>query len=341
MRIFKRRGKASELSPITDFWRWWEKEGERELTGAIGSGNYGDLPHRISAKVWAIHPELQWETGKGKSAKHALCVTAAGVAELRTVAERWRRASPKPTTMWEYAAARQPNESASSAVLDLTDAKIELRLARVVILMDEQRQVLDVAVFHPEFRKAGANASRQATFLLLDWLLGEDDVERWLGAIDTISDEPAESIPIDELRDIVGLMAAQHVEQHWVVTESTTALGARRIVTARRPARWIDHPLLDLHTEIRLRYVGRRDDGLPTVESLEILREYEDSLAAALGSRGMLLGHETYEGLRVLHFYSDAEDQNARDILDSFRDQEPSERIHTIDPSWKQIQRLT
>lgn len=333
------RGDVSR-SPIAEFWRWWSDIGEALLTAAITDNDFGDVPDQITAKVGAIHPDLQWETSAGRSSEHVLCVTAAGVPELRALAERWLRSAPAANETWEFAAARRRDASVLNAMLDFSGTQIELKLARVGIEIDDDRQLLDVSVFHPAFKSLGEDASGRVVFLLLDWLLGEDDVERWLGGIDIVSDDPQGSVPLDSLLDAVDGMAARPLEGDWYLAESTTATGSRLIISARRPLRWIDHPLLDLHTEIRCRFSPQRDDGLPSPEALDVLSDYEDGLLEAVGHRGLLVACETFDGQRVFHVYTDSEDQNSRDIIDTYRGAVKAVKKHFIDPSWKRVRQF-
>jgi len=337
--LFKRRvPSAGGSSPITEFWDWWAASGEARFTAAVASGNYGDLPEQITAKVMAIHPDLQWDTRNGESSQHALCVTAAGVAALRPVAERWFRAAPAASETWEFVAARRRDAAVLKSTLDFSGVKLELAMARVGIFVDETRQSLDVKVFHPMFTEVGENASRQVTFLLLDWLVGEDDVERWLGEIQTVFVDPESSVPIESLYDVVVAMAERHGEAGWFVAESTTPTGKRLLVTARTPMRWIDYPLFDLHTGIRHPFSEQLDDGLPAPAALEKLAKYEDRLVDALGDRGLLVAAETFEGQRLFHVYTDSEDQNARDIIDTLVG--GAEAAHSMDPSWQLVRRF-
>jgi hypothetical protein len=338
--FFRRAQKVEDRSPILEFWRWWATIGEARLTAAIGNGDHSIWVGEISLRVAAIHPELQWETGKGRSSQHALCVTAAGVAALRPLAERWFRASPPTTGMWEFSPARQPDPSVLTSTLEFSDVKVELSAARISIQVDDVRQRLDVKVFHPAFAVLGNDGSRRVTYLLLDWLLGEDDVERWLGEIATVLDDPPDSVPAEALSEVIVEMAARHVEPVWVLAESTTPSGRRLLLSAMRPLRWIDHPLFDLHTEIQLQYSLQRDDGLPTAAALEALRDYENRLIDAMGDRGLLVAYETFDGQRVFHVYTDSEDQNARDIIDSFQSNVRARKTHSSDPSWKHVQRF-
>src|SRR5262245_7083204 len=105
--IFRRRSKAAA---ITAFWTWWEAA--RPRAEKMISGVPDDrLAAELTALVAAIHPGLQWEFTTGSESTHVLVVTSGGDPALRSLAERWRRASPEPDVIFAYAAARPGNPS--------------------------------------------------------------------------------------------------------------------------------------------------------------------------------------------------------------------------------------
>jgi hypothetical protein len=111
---------------------------------------------------------------------------------------------------------------------------------------------------------------------------------------------------------------------------------------ALRPLRWIDHPLLDLHTAIQVGYPQTRPDGLPDYDEAIDLHRLEEDLTAALGPRGMLVATQTSNGQRILHCYTDSEDQNGQDTIDRFAETRPHiEVTHTHDPGWTLINPFT
>ena len=60
----------------------------------------------------------------------------------------------------------------------------------------------------------------QAAFLYLDHLLGEDDVERWIGAIELL-EAPAGGCTPAELKAEVARRAAEPPEESWINGERT------------------------------------------------------------------------------------------------------------------------
>lgn len=327
-------------SPVAALWRWWAREGESRFTAAIASGEFGGLAGELGRLVAAIHPALEWETGAGVSSRHSLVITGAGAAELRPLAERIRRAAPAATSDWQYFAARQGNPALFESRLAFGGVDIELGRTVVAVEIDADRQKLDVVLFHPAFSQLGETESNRVAFLALDWLVGEDAVERWIGTIDVALDEPQDAIPIEGFPQIVQAHAQRNPEPGWVLLDAVGASGNPHLVATLRPLRWIDHPLFDLHTEVRLAYSTGRDDGLPDAGALEELRGYENALEADLGPRGLLVAHESLDGIRTFHWYTDSEDQNARDIIDGFRRRTRAAKTHSHDPGWRDLARF-
>jgi hypothetical protein len=336
-----RRSSATETEAVGAFWRWWSVAGAGLITAAAMTGVYGDLPEIIGAMVMAIHPELRWETGPGARSRHRLCVSGSGDPRLRVLAERWRRAAPPPTETWEFAAAREPQPGMLSGTLEGLEQPVDLGLARVAVDWDERRAVAELTVFHPAFTRMGTNDCRQAGRLLVDWLLGEDDVQRWVGAINVTRADPRDSQPAAVVPEFFQAVATRNPDPRWTMREAKTSSGHRVIVCALRPLRWVDHPLMDLHTAVRISFRRTVDDGLPDGEALIGLLHLEQDLDSLVGPRGRLVASETSNGLRVLHYYSDSEDQNGRDSFDRFaRSRRDVQVAHTYDPGWGRVRKF-
>ncbi|QWF76725.1 DUF695 domain-containing protein [Amycolatopsis sp. CA-230715] len=320
---------------IERFWRWWTAEGAARVERAIETGDYGSLTDELNDLVSGIDAALQWELGKGRTARHALCVTAAGDPDLRPLTERWRRAAPPEDATWEYVAARAPDPGWLTSRLSYGGYEIDLALTRLSLCVDESAVRTHVTVHHPVFAELGVDEQRSVAYLVLDWLLGEDDVERWVGAIDTSGEDPADGLPPDALPETVRALAKRYPQPGWVLMESVKPDGARWIASALRPIHWLDHPRLDQHLAITLRFSGQHPDGLPLGDDLARLRADEDQLTAELGDRALLVAHETFSGQRILHLYCDPRDRVAAATAAAWvgRTRGASIRV-AADPGW-------
>lgn len=337
--MFNRARKRESDDPLAAFWEWWAAEGAGGFARAIGNGGkFAKLPDRITEKVCAIHPELVWELAPGVEAQHTLCVSAGGDWKARPTAERWLAFAPPPDGVWEYICARRPDPEVADRSLTFAGTEVLLGDMRLHLAIDEERQLINVGCFHPRFPELPAGARSQLKFLVLDWTLGEDDVERWVGTVDTLDGPPGDGLPLDALPETVRALAARQGEDTWVTLEGETPVGTRLLISARRPLRWIDHPLFDRHLAFTVPFATARDDGMPEANALDLLWALELDLTDRLGERALFVAHETAEGVRTFRFYADSEDSSVVAAAQTWAAENRATFIGTLDPGWRAVQ---
>jgi hypothetical protein len=309
MRLFGR--KSEEAGPpsdgIEEFWAWWS-EIRPELDALVDAGEADGLADRVGPAVRAIDPALVWEITPGRVAGQTLVVTAAGDPELRALAHRWMRAAPAPDARWEYQPSRQANPLAAELTFDIGGYDFDLDQLKLGLRVPRGKPRLDVTAYHPIFTLLDEETRLEATLLALDWLLGEDEVARWVGEIAAAAFQPIDAVAAAHLPSVVEDLAAGYKDEQWALLEGTTAGGAKLVATARFPLRPVDHPLFDQHIAISLPYKRADGDGLPVEGSVDALRGFEERLAERLGrlhGTAVLAAHFSAEKRRVLHIYAD------------------------------------
>lgn len=345
MRLFGRKDDEKEPATgddgITAFWAWWAVT-RPQLDALVAAGAAERLPDLLGPAVSALHPGLVWEVAPGREAAHALVVTAAGDAELRSLAHRWVRAAPVSDLLWEFHPSRQANPRAAELSLDMGGLEFALNGLLLGLRVPRGAPRVDVSAYHPIFADLGEDTRLEATLLALDWLLGEDDVARWVGEITPATFQPIDAVPAVHLPAIVADLASEFGEEQWVLLEGQTAGGAPLIATARFPLRPVDHPLFDQHIAITLPYAHRDENGLPVGDSLTALRDFEERLAARLlkpHGDAVLTAHLSAEGHRLIHLYADPTGDaaiHARELISGWEEGEPRVDVAS-DPSWSAV----
>jgi hypothetical protein len=100
------------LAAIAAFWAWWSTVHEQIGSEAAEGGPSPERSAEITAHVEAIGKGLEWELSRQPdTAAHQLVVTAGGVAELRSLAQRWAQAAPVHPG-WSYLPARPASPAA-------------------------------------------------------------------------------------------------------------------------------------------------------------------------------------------------------------------------------------
>ncbi|MDF5753410.1 DUF695 domain-containing protein [Spongiactinospora sp. TRM90649] len=344
MRLFGRKGEESESGSdrskaIGEFWDWWHAA-RPELDALLVAGDSEKLAERIAPAVTAVHPGLVWEIAPGRHAEQALVVTAAGDPEVRPVAHRWARAAPKPDERWEFHPSRQANPEAAGLSVDVGGYEFDFDKLTMGLHVPRGKPRVDVTAYHPIFTLLDEETRLEATLLALDWLLGEDDVARWVGEIRPAAFQPIDAVAAVHLPSVVADVAAEFDEEQWALMEGRTADGAKLIATVRYPLRQVDHPLFDRHVAIGLPYAHRDADGLPEGESLAALRGFEERLAEALAERpAVVAAHVTAGGQREVHIYTDSESdvaERAGELVSSWKEGTAEIEVDD-DPGWAAV----
>jgi hypothetical protein len=321
---------------VIAFWEWWNSEGH-----TVDPTKLSAMTDQMSSRVNAIHDGLAWHFSAGSESVHRLTVSGAGAAELRPLAARWLRAAPPASATWEFRASQEADPRALTNVLTIAGERLDLLATRFHIESDPDDLRLDVGVFHPGFLILPQDGRMQVIFLVLDWLLGEDDVERWVGNVEVLVDAADASQKGADLIEAVASIRLRQDPDEWTLAQWEDESGAHGLASFRRALRWVDHPTLDAHNVIRASYTSQ-ENGLPVdTAELESLRALEAELEGDLSGLGILVGHVSLDGHRTFHVYTDSEDQNAGARLAEWASLRGVELETTRDPAWRNVRHFT
>ncbi|KAA1417743.1 DUF695 domain-containing protein [Nocardioides humilatus] len=338
MGLFRRSQPSSERvsHPVSAFWSWWEARGHR-----VDPHRISPLTDELAELVASIHPELVWEFGKGVDSEHRLTVSAGGVAAVRPAAERWLRAAPAPTETWEFRSSKEADPAGAGQTLEIAGARINLAETTFRVESSPEELRVHIGVFHPRFPDLSDQVRGQVSYLLLDWLLGEDDVERWLGHIEPLVVPPGLGGTAQDVVSAVDQIRSQRDINEWTLARFADEKGRPGMALFRRGLRWLDHPTLDRHQLVTARYRAQ-PDGLPADDAaFEELQAMEEELESVAGTRGVLVGHESHCGSRRFHVYTDGEDQNVDADLRRWAQQRRVSLQATADPAWSHVRHMT
>lgn len=329
MRFFKRgSGEADLETRLATFWAWW---------AGAKVGVARDIPVRtvalrtaeISSAVAGIDKRLAWELAKGQSSEHMLIVTPEGNAEVRPIALAWLQSAPPADPTWEYRASRQPGEPRT---LQVAGAAVELSEMRAVASWDETREVLDVRLWHPAFDGLPEQVRGQIVFLSMDNLLGEDDVERWIGAIE-LDPAAVTGLTPDELKAEVRRRAASATGDMWTLAEGQDNRDNPILVRYTPTVKRIDHPYASHHVAVvvdgGLKHAGDQDRR-------RLVTAAEEELDGSLSGVAILMAIVTTMDRRTAHFVSENPDsalEIAREWAGRYPELTPQISVES-DPTW-------
>lgn len=328
----------SGADPIAAFWRWWTKN-RVQLERAISDGTLRTWVDPVSRLARAVDPRLDWEFGKGKRAQHYFCLSAKGDPEVRVIAERWRSAGPADDAVFEFYASR-PGTGGAPFPIVFDDVTFDVSEVRVLREDDDARARMHLRVWHPAFASIPERLRRTATFLALDGVLGEDEVERWIGGIELLERAPDGGIALDVLGASLDALRARDHDRIHTLLEAALPDGRPLIVAADLRLKRVDHLLMDTHVEAQLSLRDAEPNGLPTRDELARLRDAEQRLDSLLGHDAVFVARETGGAKRTTHFHV-AETGPALPRVDAWASEiEWAVEVRvTRDPAWSILRR--
>ena len=252
MPFFERSARDGEQAAVQKFWTWWTQAKDR-IAMSMDADDFGRFPQEIGSAVRAVHRELAWEVGPGLNAKYQLCISGEGSLEQRALAGRVITEGPPRDAEWEYYPARQPKPDLSFSI-QVGANSVAASDARFHTDVDTSRERLDTTTWHPIFPTLPDQARKRIALLLLDSILGEDGVEKWLGGIDVVTDKPPESVDPAGLRAAVRALESAATGDQWII--ATANRKAKPLVvsinSALKPLDHLDKPVrLDVWIEGR------------------------------------------------------------------------------------------
>ncbi len=358
------RWRRDPEAAVKEFWAWWpsvcgqiaeglstedaQTEGANVAADGTKRGRRAlsnRMVRALSEKLAAIHPDLTWELLDGILARHALVLTSEGSPELRPLTERWRRAGPGDDEFWEYYSARPPNPGALRREIVWGNRSISPQQARFGVEVDPDRGRLHVAVSHAALPYLEDAERLRLAFLLLDWILGEDDTERWIGEV-RFSDA-MQDLDGAGLRGAVAALAKEFNGVHWAQLEGVDEQGRSARLHVRVPLPRLDYPLFDFLGTIEFPYqqsASVADSGDPFVpvepdtgELIE-LEGLTRGLVALLGASAVLVASAMLPDRMTLHFYTYAQGVVPDQVeVWSKQQQRPIHVVWTSDPGWDTV----
>jgi hypothetical protein len=279
-----------------EFWKWWPTARDRIATSIVSGTFDNRLANEVNKHVRRIHAEMAWELQPGQRASHAFCLSPEGDPERRQFALRWLGNAPKPDATWEFHASKPPAKSLMTLMVG--GAAFDLQEMVAITSWNETRQLLDVRLWHPRFAEVDEQTRMQAAFLYLDHLLGEDDVERWIGAIELL-EAPAGGRAPAELKAEVARQAAEPREPSWINGERTRPDGQVEFIIGNAGLKRVDYPFHDTWVWVQMLWGA---DRYPTDHEAPILEDEEDEFLRRMGDRAILAARVTVPGSRTWHF---------------------------------------
>ncbi|MEE9312789.1 MAG: hypothetical protein V3V10_10315 [Planctomycetota bacterium] len=292
---------ADQEAGIKRFWDYWAKN-SAALAKAIHTVGDTKWQEIVTKLVKGICESMAWEMGRGLESQHHFCLSSEGDIELRIIAERWLQSKLPKNEFWEFHTARQGQYSHGQGIqMGEGEDEFEFDDFRIQIELDEHTARGHLKVFHPLFENMRDENDRvRITFIVLDNVIGEDDVENWVGAVETSQLPIPNGIGLGDLRE--ALLPIMGQEDVWSQLESKGPEGVVFVV-ANLSLKRLHHIFHSTSLVVTVEFT--EDDLSQEENSLDGLNALEDDLERILDKQAIFVGHETLINVhrRVMFFH--------------------------------------
>ncbi len=281
---------------LEEFWTWWA-DVKDQFRDAIATEFATDIPDEITQRLKALHPDLTWQITPGITARHSLNVASGGSRLLRLISGRWALGAPTADADWEYHPGRMPFDPDVTFVRGIEVDPADLRLE---IEIDTLFERLNFTASHEAFAQLDYEESREVTLDWLDAVLGEDEVERWLGMLEVV-DYVSDAVGLDAI--LLKLMDAREAftGQSW--EDGAEYYDDNVDAKINRSAKWINNLGRPLYAEVTMASLASDDRGLPTPLEARRLDEISRQLLDGLGEHAAMVATATGDSERTLYLY--------------------------------------
>jgi hypothetical protein len=175
--------KTSDISDdaISSFWCWFS-EHHHDVEAMLDRDETTELSRQINTRINLLSPELAWEIGPGLVEPYMFVFPTAGDSERKAVVGRIMEKAPR-IEQWEFHTSR-PTRPFQPEV-QLPDRGVSFRTSAWLFTLKPSRTSdrFELQIFDDSLASFDEKTALTAVFILLDAVLGEDIVERWIGNI--------------------------------------------------------------------------------------------------------------------------------------------------------------
>ena len=198
----KKKPEITFKGNVEDCWHWFSTNAIR-MKKTIDDGNCGDLLDETSTAVHKMIPHIGWCYGLGEGeGRHALTLSPEGDREHQLLAEYWLSRKPDIPD-WDFYPAKQGSDLQEGYSINTGGFDFSVNEIWLSPEVDTENAKVDITIWHHHFHEIEEKAAYRVTFILLDELLGEYDVQNYVGAIDLNTEKLENSIPLMEFGELL------------------------------------------------------------------------------------------------------------------------------------------
>ncbi len=166
---------------IVAFWHWFS-EHHGDVEAMLDRDDTEELSRQVNAQIDKLSSQQAWEIGPGLVEPYMFVFPTGGDVEAKAAVSKIMEKAPR-IAGWEFHASRPTRKFQPE--IQLPNRGISFRTLdwRYALRPSSTSDRFDLHIFDDKLANFDEKTALTAVFILLDAVLGEDVVERWIGGI--------------------------------------------------------------------------------------------------------------------------------------------------------------
>ena len=160
------------------FWTWFKKNSSRLFHF---ENEQEEIFNELAFQLGKINQDLTFEFGPVQNGKREFIISAGGIKASFPAVEKLYSAKPE-IAEWEFIKFRPRRDTIHT--VQFHEKKIEPKEIRFLLFNDDERDKIGILLFLNGYNEFESDMYHQIAYLFLDQIIGEYDVETYIGAIE-------------------------------------------------------------------------------------------------------------------------------------------------------------
>jgi hypothetical protein len=190
------------MTRYNEFWAWLVYN-HLAIETLLINRQFDVVENLISENLDSINPEISWEIGLVNNEVELTLSAEGNEAVGKVLGEMFADCPSIPK--WKLYRYKQPKKISSlSRIIASQGYQIDLEKVDVQVALNSLTSKVDVILISLDFNKISSKRLFELSFLILDGILGEEMVEKWIGSINTsIAQDNNTVVALSDLRNFM------------------------------------------------------------------------------------------------------------------------------------------
>lgn len=173
--------KRQKQAAISTFWKSFEEDAEK-LFEAMGKRELDSIIDWVEVHLPKVDPNIMWDVSAHKIVEALFVLTPESKHGMRPLIEYMIESAPRVPN-WRFASYREPH---ADSIKEVNDSRIKKDFSDLrFVAYSKNFNIVDVVFVSSHFKKDNDEDDLGCCLLIIELMLGEELLDKWIGSIET------------------------------------------------------------------------------------------------------------------------------------------------------------